>query len=682
MKIRITFFIVSFFVVAQIYAQQPPKIKFEKVSEEELKMTVYDSDTTAVAVILFDSGSSEIKYDKQKDRFMLNYERFVRIKILKQTGTDWGNFSIPLYSSPQNKEEIAAVEGTTFNIENGKMAKTEMKKESVFKERENKYWEMVRLSLPSVKIGSVIDLKYSIYSPLLWNLQEWEFQYLIPVKWSQYEVIHPEYFDYNQSSMGYHRMNAPKHTTRNETINFTSSTITPGSALSGGGQRQLESHSISYLAKIYNFSAYDVPAMKEEPYLSTLDNYTTKVKFELAVMDFTKIGGAYKSYTNSWKEIANDLLNDEDFGGQIKSANYAKDEIASLINGKADEKQKMIAIYNYVQHNIKWNGSRSYMPAKPLRRIFTEKNGNSAEINLLLIAMLNEAGIEANPVILSTRDNGMLPVAHATLSDCNYVIASAVINEIPVLLDATEVNLSAGLLPFRCLNGTGRMIKRDIVDDVALTNVKSTSNTLVFMELKEGKFSGNVVSSETGLNAFNFRESVKKAGGRKEYFDKLRNSSTDVLFNDYKYTNVDSAYQQLEKRYTIELQNQSESDADIIYIDPVLLVRTTKNPFTSPTREYPVDFGVASDEIYQLNLIVPDGYTVEELPQSKSYTLEGKSAMFMYRIQKIDNRIILSTRLNIGKTLFLPAEYPQLKDFFDIVVAKESEQIVLKKITN
>ena len=202
------------------------------------------------------------------------------------------------------------------------------------------------------------------------------------------------------------------------------------------------------------------------------------------------------------------------------------------------------------------------------------------------------------------------------------------------------------------------------------------------MELKEGKFSGNVVSSETGLNAFNFRESVKKAGGRKEYFDKLRNSSTDVLFNDYKYTNVDSAYQQLEKRYTIELQNQSESDADIIYIDPVLLVRTTKNPFTSPTREYPVDFGVASDEIYQLNLIVPDGYTVEELPQSKSYTLEGKSAMFMYRIQKIDNRIILSTRLNIGKTLFLPAEYPQLKDFFDIVVAKESEQIVLKKITN
>src|SRR5665648_552603 len=220
-----TYFSIAFFfflIVTQIFAQEAPKVRFEKVSEEEMKMTVYAQDTTAEAVILFDNGSSEVKYDLQHG-FMLTYERFVRIKILKQTCSDWENYTIPIYTTAQNKEEIITIKGTTVNLENGKVVKTEMKKESIFKERENKYWEMVRLSLPSVKVGSVIDLKYSIYSPLLWNLREWNFQYLIPVQWSQYKVVYPEYFTYNHSSLGYHRLNAGDQTTGKESINYTNS---------------------------------------------------------------------------------------------------------------------------------------------------------------------------------------------------------------------------------------------------------------------------------------------------------------------------------------------------------------------------------------------------------------------------------------------------------------------------
>lgn len=680
MKNILTFFAVSLFAVIQIFAQEPPKIKFEKVSEEEMKMTVYEPDTTAEALILYDDGSSELKYDLQKG-FMLSYSRFVRIKILKQSGTSWGNFSIPLYSSTQNKEEIGTVKGTTFNFENGKMVKTDMKKESVFRERENKYWEMIRLSLPSVKIGSVIDLKYEVRSPLFWNLRSWKFQYLIPVKWSQYEVVYPEYFVYNHSSQGYHSLNSNKQTSGKENINYTSTRETSGSGFSGGGQRQQETRTISYNTNIYNYSANDVPAMKEEPYLTTLDNYTTQLKFELAVTDFTKIMGEYKSYTNSWTDIGKVLLDDEDFGGQIKSANFAKEAIASLTDGKSDEKQKIIALYNYIQHNIKWDGHNTYMPSKSLRKIFIEKNGNSAEVNLLLIAMLNEAGIEANPVILSTRKNGIISIVHASISDCNYVIARVVINGVPVLLDATEPNLPAGLIPFRCLNGKGRMIKKDNVEEVELTNVKSGSHTLISIELKDGKFTGNVISSETGLNAFAFRESVKDAGGQKEYFEKLRNKSSDIQYTDYSYTNLDSIYKPVEKRYNIILQNESEPDADILYFNPVLIDRITNNPFTSPTREYPVDYGVSSSEIYQLNLIIPDGYKVEELPQSRSFALGGKGGSFIYKIVQTDNIVSFSMRLNIDKTLLLPDEYINLQEFYNIIVAKESEQIVLKKIS-
>ena len=157
-------------------------------------MTVYEPDTSAAAVILFDNGQSLVQYDVGEKRFMLSFERFLRVKILKQSGTEWGNFTIPLNSSGLSREDLGSVDAVTYNLEGEKIQKTDMKKESTFKERENKYWEVAKLSLPADKVGSVIGLKYSISPPLVWNFRTWKFQYNIPVKWSQYDVVYPEYF--------------------------------------------------------------------------------------------------------------------------------------------------------------------------------------------------------------------------------------------------------------------------------------------------------------------------------------------------------------------------------------------------------------------------------------------------------------------------------------------------------
>jgi hypothetical protein len=668
----------------QVKAQQSPKVKFEKVSDEEMQMKVYGPDTTAEAVILYDEGRSDVRYQVDKGAFMLTYERFVRIKILKQSGTDWGNFAVSLYSYNQNKEEISGIKGVTFNLEKGKIVKTELKKESISKERENKYWEKERLSLPVVKIGSVIDLRYTIHSPMLWNLRSWNFQYLIPVKWSQYEVEYPEYFNYNHSSMGYHVLNTQNHEAKSVNINYVERSETSQIPVGLDGNRaarKMENRTITYMSQIYSYSAKEVPALKAEPYLTTLDNYTTRIKFELAAIDYSKILGKYTSYTDSWNDIAKELLDDEEFGGQIKSANYAKEEIAGLIAGKKDDKQKVMALYSYIQHAIKYNGDETFSPNSSLRKVFNEKNGNSADVNLLLLAMLTEAGIEAYPVLMSTRSNGLISIVHPSLTDCNYVIVMAMINGAPILLDATEPNLQAGVLPFRCLNGTGRKIKREGVEEVNLTNARPTCYNVVNLEFKEGKFTGNILSRKTGLNAFDFRQSVKNAGGQKEYFEKLRNGSTDIQFDDYSFSNLDSLHLPVMIKYNISLRNESEPGADILYINPILVDRTTKNQFSLPTRVFPIDYGGVSSDIYQLNLIVPEGYKVEELPQSKTFALEGKSGSYNYQVKQTDNTISFSTRLTIDKTLFLPSEYKMLQEFFNIIVSKESEQIVLKKIS-
>jgi len=673
----------SFLLSAQLIAQESqeaPKIKFEKVSMEELAMKSYENDTTAEAVILYDDGNSYFTYDSEKG-FMLTHERFVRIKILKQSGVDWGNTNVALYSYNTSREEMSTPKGTTFNLENGKIVKSELKKDAIFRERQNKYWETVRLSMPSVKVGSVIDLKYSIRTDLIWNLRSWKFQYTIPVKWSQYHVVYPEYFTYNQSSMGYHPLLYVKTDRKSETITYTTREDNMGNNKMTGGMQKTTSQSITYMVNTFDYAAKDVPAMKPEPYLTTLDNFTTQVKFELANTNFTQVGGNFKNYTTSWIDIAKQLGESENFGLQLKGNGFVEDAVAEITKGTNDEMKKVGLIFSHVQHTMKWNGNKSLYSSQNLKKAYSDKTGNCGDINLLLAVMLNKADIKAYPVILSTRENGLLPLTRASISECNYVVIQAIVNGKPIMLDATESNLQAGLIPFRCLNGEGHLIKNEESQPVQLSNSPSVDITMVELVIKDGKMTGTIKKKTTGLNAFNFRESVKTAGGKQEYFDKLKNGSAELDYIEYQYNKLDSINQPVYIDYKIAMKEGQEGDAAIIYIDPILIGQQKDNPFTSPTREYPVDFGAPFSESYNMQLTIPEGYLVEELPKSKSLVMEGKAGQFQYQVSQVGNKILLNYRFAIDKTLFIPSEYPTLQKFFNLVINKQAEQIILKKTT-
>jgi len=672
-------FIITLFLSVRLFAQEAPKVKFEKVPEEDLSMKSYPSDSTAEAVILYDEGSSDVRYDTEKG-FMLTFERFVRIKILKKSGVEWGNFYIPLYSSDKYKEEMALLKGTTINLEGGKVIKDELKKSAIFKKRENKYWEAVKLSMPSVKVGSVIDLHYRIYSDLTWNLRTWKFQYSIPVKWSQYSVNYPEYYNYNQSFMGYYGLLYRKESQKSEEIDY--STVETNTSSAVGNFRTSEQHSvrnqISYLAHIFDYAAKDIPAIKTEPYLTSIDNYSSQLKFELASENFFKIGGKFKNFTTTWTNIAEQLRTEDYFGQQLIGTGFINDMVAELTKGTSDTLTKIGNIYNYVQHVMKWDGSRSIFANKSIKKAYADKTGNPAEINLLLVAMLNKAGIIANPVVLSTRENGILSITHPTITDCNYVIVQTKVDGHNYLLDATEPDLQAGFIPFRCLNGEGHSIGKESSEPVKLSDPRSAESTMVELELKGGKLSGGIKKRDTGLSAFDFRRSVKSIGGKKEYFDKLKNSATEIDYSGYNYSNLDSLSEPVLSEYTFALKEKADSTTGMLYISPVI-DRIRDNPFTSPTRSYPVDFGVPLTHFYNLQLTVPEGYLVEELPQSKFMVLEGQGGQFQYQISQFGNKIMLTLKLSINKTVFLPAEYLALRNFYDLVINKQAEQIVLKK---
>lgn len=676
MLVKLFITLLGVLLYSNLSAQKDSDVKFDKISDKDFQMVVYEQDTSAVAVILHDEGSTGILYDV-KNGFFMNHERFVRIKILKQSGIEWANFQIPLYSEGLNKEEIKSIKGFTYNLENGKISKSELKRESIFRERENKYWEEVKLSMPAVKVGSVIDLKYTITSSLFWNLKSWKIQYTIPVVWSQYEVSYPEYFNYGRSAIGYHPLYLNTSSERTETI--TSSSVTRGSGWSP--QSQISHDKFSYLVNVFKYAAKNVPAMREEQYLTSLDNYATQIKFELASVNFTRVGGQYKSFSNNLNDIVKLILEDQDFGNYFKRSGAVREYAEKFTKNIDDPSGKLNAIYNNLIGIFRWNNHKGFIPSKSVNKLVDDKIGNSADINLFLLALLSESGIEAYPVILSTRDNGILSPAKTLLTDFNYIIVKAIINGNEYLLDATEANLPPGILPMRCLNGNGILIKKDNPVEVFLTNVKSDTKVLASLNFEDGYLKGSVQSRHTGLDAYNFRELIRQTGGEEEYFQKLNSHSKDIKYLDYSYSNIANINEPVSKDYTIEILVDPESDAEVFYFSPIFDERIEKNPFTSPSRVYPVDFGNQFSKSFQVTIDLPGDYTIQEIPESQTFTTTDRSAVFHYQASLLGNKIFITCRLSIEKQIYLPNEYENLRHFFDLIVSKQAEPIVIKKKT-
>jgi hypothetical protein len=128
-----------------------------------------------------------------------------------------------------------------------------------------------------------------------------------------------------------------------------------------------------------------------------------------------------------------------------------------------------------------------------------------------------------------------------------------------------------------------------------------------------------------------------------------------------------------------DLQIDPDPTADIFYFNPMMGEAYKENPFKSADRKYPVEMPFAMDELYILNMEIPDGYEVDELPKSAKVLFNEDQGIFEYLIAKGADKIQFKSRIRLNQANFKPEDYAALRDFFGYIVKKQSEQIVFKK---
>lgn len=629
---------------------QAQDFKMGRVSKEELTEKVHPKDTSAVAAILFRKGKTYFEFNDGYPTLVTEVE--TRIKIYKKEGYEYATGEVGYYTGGRS-QKVFFTDAVTYNLVGDKIEKTKLKNDGKFEEKINDEYTVEKITMPDVKEGSVIEYKYIIKSPYIFYFRDWAFQYPIPVNHIEYEVATPTFLQYNRYLAGYIDIQQSEMKTRY------------------GYGSQFQENAVT-------FSADNVKALKNEAYVNNIENYMSILKHELASTSFP--GSSTEYYSDNWESVAKKIYEHEDFGRELNQKSYFEDDLNALLKTAVTANAKLETIFNYVKGRMKWNEENSYYCDKGVKKAYNEKVGNTAEINLMLTAMFRHAGFSANPVLISTRANGV--ALFPNRSAYNYVIASVLVGEDLILFDATSKNTLPNMLPVRALNWRGRLIRENGNTVEIDLMPKSSSKEIIQVSAQldnEGKISGRARDQYYDYNAYGFRENY--VGVSKEtYLEKMENHYKGLQMDDYKVTNESELSKPVVEEYAFVHDGLTDIIGDKIYINPMLFFKQSENPFKQETREYPIDFVYPHQDKYMINIAIPEGYELEFAPEPISVVMEDNLGSFKYNINANNTLIQLSVAVDINYANVSQVYYQTLKSFFQKLIEKQNEQIVLKKV--
>ncbi len=648
-----------------------------KIKPADLEVNVCPIDSNAGAWVIGEFGDIDYKYT-DGEGFDLYFKHKVRIKILKNTEFSNATFVIPIFSYAHGWEKID-IDGCTYNLEDGKVIKSKLTKDSRFEELVNKNRKNIKVTLPNVREGSVIDLEYTITSQYIWEVRDWFFQQDIPVLYSRLITNFPEYFTFKKFLNGFIEIQN-KQEQVNSSIIYTEKERNDAGMVT---QSQFYTGKIDYINYRNTYTAINIPAFKEEPYLTSERNYISLMEYDLESVQYPHSIPQY--FTKDWNSINKELMEDEDFGLLLNRSGFISDTVKKITGNLSDDVVKATAIYNYLHTYMKWNGINRKYASGSLKKAYDSKSGNSAEINLLLTVMLREAGIQADPVLLSTRNNGIALIAYPIIDKFNYAIAAAKINGKTYLMDATDPYIPFGMLPPRCLNGEGRIINLTNSETVQLTAAASYGETKILaakLDPENGNFSGSMRIYCKGYDASEKRSNIAGAKSKDDYIKTYQDNYPGLTIGSYVFLGLDTLEKSVQCNFNdVTITNSASVSGDIITFDPLIFGQMKNNPFKLEERKYPVDYTYPREETFILQLDIPEGYSVDEIPKSIAISLPDNVARYMYNITATNGKLQLMAKLSIIKTVFDESEYKQLKEFYSQIVAKDAQLIVLKKNT-
>ena len=644
-----------FVLIAVLSRSQDFSKTFGKISNGEIELDQYALDKDAEAVVLFDMGKSY--FDETENSFDVIFERTTRIKILSEAGIKWSEVKIPFYQEGDVYENVFDIEINVYNLEDGHINKLSFNNPDSYIEKENNYWNFKKFAVPNVKKGTVLEYKYKISSQYKFNLRDWEFQWKIPVVYSEYEVKMIPFYEYTWLLQGANK------------FDYQNSYIDKAFPRRFG--------SVTFRDMVHKYVMKNVPAFNNEEFITSINDYIIKLDFQLSKVIYPD--GGSTTIIDTWENMIKAFLKHVDFGKYVSRSKKLAAKIIDIEKiGKKTDKEKFNHVLNYVKSNYNWNGENGRYASKTPKKFTQEKYGNCADVNLFTIGLLEAVGVKAVPVLISTRDHGKIKYDYPYTHFFNYVLILAEVDGKKILTDATEVLNLNNRIPPRCINDKGLIIKKNNVAWVSLERrFPSEIATDIHIEVDTSE-KMNVTVSKTAneYDALYYRNQF--SGDINKIKPEIETTGYTVIDSSITIKN------QLDKEnpyiLTYKQTGSPERVNGKIYVSPFLDLSISDNPLKQKKRTYPVDMIYPKKRTFSSTIIIPEGYKVDYLPVEQK--IDNGLFGMTYKAVSDSGRVAVSFSYFFKKTVYEPKVYSMIKYYFKEIVKNSNEKVVLTKIAD
>lgn len=631
------------------------KFPFGEISASDLAFTSFAGDKNAHAVVLREEGN--YYFDISTNRIVLVKEYHAKIKILVKEGFDEGTITIPYYRGSGGAEKVENIRAITHNGER----KTSVLPGSIFDKGINEYWGEKAFTFSDIREGSILEYSYKIISPYISGFDGWTFQSGLPKLYSEFNAKVPGNYRYNRALTGALTLDVNDAKLLRECFRV------PGAIKAAD-------------CEVLRYVMTNIPAFKEEDFMLAPTNYRSQIEFELS--EHYRLDGVTERYTKTWEDVDKQFKNDRDLGRQLTKKGFFERNAPADLFLEKDDLTRAKNIYNFVRDYYTWNGVKGIYTDVRVNEAYENRKGNVGEINISLINLLNVAGIKTELMLISTREHGLPKKSHPVMSDFNYVIARAVINDTTYLLDATDKFIPFGMLPFRCLNYYGRVMDFKDVSSWLAIDVKEDNKYSVRAQItldpELRKASGIWDELNTGYQAVDRRKTIHETK-EEDYLSEIEGRLSGALkITDYELSVERSSEKVVSERIHFEIDQIFKDDA--VYLNPFLPKFFGSNPFTAENRQFPVDFGYDRQYTYTVSIILPEGYGASNLPAGSEYKLANNKGLLKFDSSRSGNNISLYFNLILNSSIFSVGEYDELQTlFYKALDIQNNSLIIIKK---
>ena len=651
---------------------QDVNMKFGKPTKEELQMTTYEADPEADAVVL--CRLTDVEYIVQESGYLTDYKEKFRIKVLKPGGTRYAKVVIPykmnatygshlgglrfsmfanqLSGGPSSElgfdggsmtseamgeysdESVEGLKATAFNLRNGKVVKSYLNRNAVeHKEIDEQHHEL-SFTIPDVEVGTVIEYEYTIHSELFWELHDWFAQCEIPVAFAKLDMNIPSYLLFNIEEHGLQRLvcTCTQGVVRYKLISDPMA------------------NEVSAVSNHYVCAGRNLMAMPADDYVYCAQDWRAGVTAELK--QYRLRGTMQMDYARTWEQIDQMMLDDEDLGKQLDNHSPLKDLLEEKKIGEiADKNERAAAVFQLVMSKVTWDGTYKIHPEKTSETL-SKGTGSNADINMLLIQSMNDVGLTAAPVLLRTRDQGMLPVSFPSmLKLSSFVVAIVTDAGKNIYLDASAKNGYLNILPEVLLVERARLLlknKRSYWVDLQ-KSAKSQKSTIIDAVLTpDGVLRGKQTVRYEGLAALKYRQ--------EKGIDAFGPDETET--QDF------------------TLQGQVTDGTISICPFPTPMKRS---PFSTEKRKMPVEFACTGTNRVVVNITLPEGYTLQGEPRNTSIVSTDNGLEGRYHTSTMPGKLMITCQFNINKVVHMEKSYDHLKQIFDQFAECTNAPLTFKK---